>query len=205
MPFIIGLTGGIASGKTTAANFFAQLGAEILDTDAIAHELTQAYGGAIDAIRQTFGDQFIATDGALKRSEMRALVFSDGEARKKLEAILHPLIRSEVARRARSLTAPYGMVVVLLLLETNGYRELIRRVLMVDCDERDQIARAIARTGLDERMVRAIMGTQLSRQERLRQADDIIRNDGDIDCLQQQARHLHEKYLALALRDGRAI
>jgi dephospho-CoA kinase len=97
------------------------------------------------------------------------------------------------------------MVVVPLLLETNGYRELIRRVLVVDCDERDQIARAIARTGLDERMVRAIMGTQLSRQERLRQADDIIRNDGDIDCLQQQARHLHEKYLALALRDGRAI
>jgi dephospho-CoA kinase len=202
---IIGLTGGIASGKTTAANFFAQLGAEILDTDAIGHELTQARGAAMDAIRQTFGDQFIAMDRALKRSEMRALVFSDGEARKKLEAILHPLIRSEVAHRARFLTAPYGIVVVPLLLETNGYRELIRRVLVVDCDERDQIARAIARTGLDERMVRAIMGTQLSRQERLMQADDIIRNDGDIDRLQQQVRHLHEKYLALALRNGRAI
>lgn len=204
MPLIIGLTGGMASGKTTAAKFFAQLGAEILDTDAIAHELTQPQGAAMEAIQQIFGDQFIAPNGALKRSEMRALVFSDGEARKKLEAILHPLIRSEVARRAVSFAAPYGMVVVPLLFETNGYHgyhELIRRVLVVDCDEQDQIARAIARTGLDERMVRAIIDTQLSRQERLRQADDIIRNDGDMDWLQQQVRHWHEKYLALALQD----
>jgi dephospho-CoA kinase len=201
MPFIIGLTGGIASGKTTAARFFAQLGAEILDTDAIAHELTQAHGAAMDAIRQIFGSQFIAEDGALKRSEMRTLVFSDSEARKKLEAILHPLIRSEVARRARSLNAPYGVVVVPLLLETNGYRGLIRRVLVVDCDEQDQIAHAIARTGMDERMARAIMDTQLSRQERLRQSDDIIRNDGDIDGLERQVRSLHEKYLALARQD----
>jgi dephospho-CoA kinase len=132
---------------------------------------------------------------------MRTLVFTDGEARKKLEAILHPLIRSEVARRIGSFAAPYAMLVVPLLLETNGYRGLIRRILVVDCDERDQIARAIDRTGLDERMVRAIMGTQLSRRERLRQADDIIRNDGDMDRLQGQVRCLHEKYLALALQE----
>lgn len=208
MPFIIGLTGGIASGKTTAARFFAQLGAEILDTDAIAHELTQAHGAAMDAIRQIFGDQFIAEEGALKRSQMRTLVFSDSEARKKLEAILHPLIRSEVARRARVIAAPYGVVVVPLLLETkgyHGYHELIRRVLVVDCDEQDQIAHAIARPGMDERMARAIMDTQLSRQERLRQADDIIRNDEDIDGLERQVRSLHEKYLALARQDRRAI
>jgi dephospho-CoA kinase len=155
----------------------------------------------MDDIRQIFGDQFIAEDGALKRSEMRTLIFSDREARKKLEAILHPLIRSEVACRARSLNAPYGVVVVPLLLETNGYRGLIRRVLVVDCDEQDQIAHAIARTGMDERMARAIMDTQFSRQERLRQADDIIRNDGDIDGLERQVRSLHEKYLALARQD----
>jgi dephospho-CoA kinase len=201
MTLIIGLTGGIASGKTTAATFFAQLGAEILDTDAIAHELTRPQGAAMDAIQQIFGDKFIAMDGALKRSEMRALVFSEGEARKKLEAILHPLIRSEVDRRARSLAGPYGMAVVPLLLETNGYRGLIRRVLVVDCDEQDQIARAISRNGLDERMVGAIMGTQLSRSERLRRADDVIRNDGDMKGLQRQVRCLHEKYLALALQD----
>ena len=200
MPLIIGLTGGIASGKTTAARFFARLGAQILDTDAIAHELTQPEGGAMDAIRQTFGDQFIAADGALKRSEMRTLVFSDSRARKKLEAILHPLIHSEVSRRVRSITAPYGMVVVPLLLETNGYRGLIRRVLVVDCDEEDQVARAIGRTGLDEQMVRDIMATQLSRQERLRQADDVIRNQGDMRQLQLQVNDLHEKYLALALQ-----
>jgi dephospho-CoA kinase len=158
----------------------------------------------MEAIRQSFGDKFIAMDGALKRSEMRAFVFSEREARKKLEAILHPLIRSEVDRRASSLAGPYGMVVVPLLLETNGYhgyRELIRRVLVVDCDEQDQIARAITRTGLDERMVRAIMGTQLSRSERLRRADDVISNAGDLEGLQQQVRCLHEKYLALALQD----
>jgi dephospho-CoA kinase len=200
MPLIIGLTGGIASGKTTAARFFARLGVQILDTDAIAHELTKPEGGAMDAIRQTFGDQFIAADGALKRSEMRTLVFSDSRARKKLEAILHPLIHSEVSRRVRSFTAPYGMVVVPLLLETNGYRGLIRRVLVVDCDEEDQVARAIGRTGLDEQMVRDIMATQLSRQERLRQADDVIRNQGDMRQLQLQVNDLHEKYLALALQ-----
>jgi dephospho-CoA kinase len=204
MPFMIGLTGGIASGKTTAARFFAQLGAEIIDTDAIAHELTQADGVAVDTIRQVFGDRFIAEDGALKRSEMRALIFSDSEARKKLETILHPLIRCEVARRAGAIAAPYGMVVVPLLLETKGYpgyRELIRRVLVVDCDEQNQIAHAIVRTGMDERMVRAIMDTQLSRQERLRQADDIIVNDGDMEGLERQVRCLHEKYLGLARQD----
>ena len=154
----------------------------------------------MDAIRQTFGDQFIAADGALKRSEMRTLVFSDSRARKKLEAILHPLIHSKVSRRVRSFTAPYGMVVVPLLLETNGYRGLIRRVLVVDCDEEDQVARAIGRTGLDEQMVRDIMATQLSRQERLRQADDVIRNQGNMRQLQLQVNDLHEKYLALALQ-----
>jgi dephospho-CoA kinase len=201
MPLLIGLTGGIASGKTTAAQFFAQLGAEILDTDVIARELTGQHGAAMTAIRQIFGDEFVASDGALRRSEMRALAFSDGAARKKLEAILHPLVRSEAARRIRYFAAPYGMLVVPLLLETNGYRELIRRVLVVDCDEQDQIARAIDRTGLDERMVRAIMRAQLSRGERLRHADDIIRNDGDMNRLQEQVRCLHEKYLALALQD----
>jgi dephospho-CoA kinase len=201
MALIIGLTGGIASGKTTVAKFFAQLGAEILDTDTIAHELTQPQGAAMEAIQQIFGERFIAIDGALERSEMRALVFSEGEARKKLEAILHPLIRREVNRRARALAGPYGIVVVPLLLETNGYHGLIRRVLVVDCDEQDQIARGITRTGLDERTVRAIMGAQLSRPERLRRADDIIRNDGDMEGLQRQVRCLHEKYLALALQD----
>lgn len=195
---LIGLTGGIGSGKSSTAKFFAALGAELIDTDVIAHELTQPQGAAIDAIRQIFTKEFITEEGSLDRKKMRSLAFSDNESRRKLEAILHPLIRIEVARRAALLTTPYGMIVVPLLLETGGYQEMIHRILVVDCNEHDQIARAIARTGLDEQTVRAIMATQLSRNERLQQADDVIANDGDMGHLQKQVNILHRKYLALA-------
>ncbi|MDQ3186629.1 MAG: dephospho-CoA kinase [Pseudomonadota bacterium] len=198
MPLIIGLTGGIGSGKTSAAKFFAALGAELVDTDVIAHELTQPQGAAIAPIRQVFTKEFITEDGALNRKRMRSLVFSDSESRQKLEAILHPLIRVEAARRTALFTAPYGMIVVPLLLETGGYREMIHRILVVDCCERDQITRTIARTGLDEQTVRAILAMQLSRNERLQQADDVIANDSDMAHLLQQVNTLHRKYLVLA-------
>ncbi|PTR10108.1 dephospho-CoA kinase [Nitrosospira sp. Nsp5] len=198
MSLIIGLTGGIGSGKTTAAKFFALLGADVVDTDAIAHELTQPQGAAIPAIRKIFTGKFITAEGALDRKEMRTLVFSDDGWRRELEAILHPLIRIEVARRAALFSAPYGIVVVPLLLETGGYREMIQRILVVDCNEHEQIARAMARTGMDEQTVHAIMASQLSRQERLRRADDVIANDADVLHLRQQVDALHKKYLALA-------
>ncbi|SCX96762.1 dephospho-CoA kinase [Nitrosospira sp. Nsp13] len=198
MSLIIGLTGGIGSGKTTAAKFFASLGADVVDTDAIAHELTQPQGAAIPAIRKIFTGKFITAEGALNRKEMRALVFSDDGWRRELEAILHPLIRIEVAHRAALFSAPYGIVVVPLLLETGGYREMIQRILVVDCNEHDQIARAMARTGMDEQTVHAIMANQFSRQERLRRADDVIANDADVLHLRQQVDALHKKYLALA-------
>ena len=198
MSLIIGLTGGIGSGKTTAAKFFASLGTDVVDTDAIAHELTQPQGVAIPAIRKIFTGKFITAEGALDRKEMRTLVFSDDGWRRELEAILHPLIRIEVARRAALFSAPYGIVVVPLLLETGGYREMIQRILVVDCNEHDQIARAMARTGMDEQTVHAIMASQLSRQERLRRADDVIANDADVLHLRQQVDALHKKYLALA-------
>lgn len=198
MSLIIGLTGGIGSGKTTAAKFFVSLGADVVDTDAIAHELTQPQGAAIPAIRKIFTGKFITAEGALNRKEMRTLVFSDDGWRRELEAILHPLIRIEVARRAALFSAPYGIVVVPLLLETGGYCEMIQRILVVDCNEHDQIARAMARTGMDEQTVHAIMASQLSRQERLRRADDMIANDADVLHLRQQVDALHKKYLALA-------
>ena len=201
MSLIIGLTGGIGSGKTSAAKFFASLGADVVDTDAIAHELTQPQGVAIPAIRKIFGGQFITVEGALNRQEMRVLVFSDDGWRRELEAILHPLIRIEVARRAAFFSAPYGIVVVPLLLETGGYREMIERVLVVDCNEHDQIARVMARPGMDEQTAHAIMASQLSRQERLRRADDVIANDADMLHLQQQVDALHKKYLALVSKD----
>ncbi|ARO88722.1 dephospho-CoA kinase [Nitrosospira lacus] len=201
MSLIIGLTGGIGSGKSTVAKFFAGLGADVVDTDSIAHELTQPQGAAIPAIRKIFTGKFITAEGALNRKEMRALVFSDDGLRRKLEAILHPLIRIEVARRAASFSAPYGIIVVPLLFETGGYREMIGRVLVVDCDEQVQIARAMARTGLDEQTARAIMATQLSRRERLRRADDVIANDADMPHLRQQVDVLHKKYLTLVNKD----
>jgi dephospho-CoA kinase len=198
MSLIIGLTGGIGSGKTSAAKFFAVLGADVVDTDVIAHELTRPQGAAIADIQRIFTEKFITAEGALNRKEMRSLVFSDDSARRKLEAILHPLIRMEVARRAAIFSAPYGMIVVPLLLETRGYLETIQRILVVDCNEQDQIARAIARTGLDEQTVRAIIATQLPRKERLQQADDVIANDADELHLWQQVEALHWKYLVLA-------
>ena len=200
MSLIIGLTGGIGSGKTAAATFFSALGADVVDTDVIAHELVQPHGAAILAIQQTFGEKYITDDDALNREEMRKLVFSDDSSRRKLETILHPLIRTEVACRVARFCGPYGIIVVPLLLETGDYREMIRRVLVIDCSEQAQLVRTITRTGLDERTVQAIMATQLSRAERLRQADDVIVNDSDMPHLKQQVDALHNKYLALANR-----
>ena len=198
MSLVIGLTGGIGSGKTSAARIFSALGVDVVDTDAIARELTQPGGATIADIRQAFTEKFISPDGALKREEMRSLVFSDSSARNTLEAILHPLIRVEVARRIADCGAPYGMIVVPLLLEIGAYHELIQRILVVDCSEHDQIVRAAARAGLDEPTVRAIMSAQLSRKERLQQANDIIINDADMAHLERQVNALHRKYLALA-------
>lgn len=195
---VIGLTGGIGSGKTTAADIFSTLGAGVIDTDAIAHELTQRGGGSLTAIRQAFGEKYITADGALNRKEMRNLVFNDTDARRKLEAILHPLIRDEVARRAALSLAPYLIIVIPLLLETSHYQGIVQRILVVDCSEREQIRRATARSRVDEQTVRAIMAAQVSRDERLRQADDVIVNDADLPSLERQVRTLHEKYVALA-------
>ncbi|MDE2366161.1 MAG: dephospho-CoA kinase [Betaproteobacteria bacterium] len=197
MTLMIGLTGGIGSGKTATAAFFAALGADVVDTDVIAHELARPHGPAVPAIRQTFGEKYITDDGALNRKEMRELVFSDDNSRRKLEAILHPLIRTEVVRRTARFCGPYGIIVVPLLLETGDYREMIHRVLVVDCNEQTQLVRTITRAGLDERTVRTIMATQLSRMERLKQADDVIVNDSDMPHLKHQVDVLHNKYLAL--------
>src|SRR6185437_1859425 len=198
MSLIIGLTGGIGSGKTTVATFFAELGVDVVDTDAIAHELTQPQGVAITAIRQVFGEKYITDEGALDRKEMLHLVFCDDNSRRKLEGILHPLIRTEVVRRIALFYGPYGMIVVPLLLETSGYSKIVRRVLVVDSTENAQLARTMARAGVDEQTVRSIMSAQLSRAERLQQADDVIVNDFDMSHLKRQVDALHNKYLALA-------
>jgi len=198
MAFIIGLTGGIGSGKTSVANLFQKLGAEIVDTDHIAHQLTQSGGSAIGPIRITFGERFIRDDGALNRAVMRQSAFSDDAIRHKLEAILHPLIYQEVLRRLPLIQSGYGMLVVPLLLETEEYAKLIHRVLVVDCPESLQIYRTMQRSKLQEQEVRKVMSAQCSRSERLAFADDVIVNDSDSQHLQQQVQILHQKYLTLA-------
>ncbi len=197
MTLIIGLTGGVGSGKTSAADLFKELGIGIIDTDQIAHELTGPAGTAIEAIRLTFGNSFIRKDSSLDRSAMRKQIFSDTAARHKLESILHPLIYQEAVSRIPSIRSGYGILVVPLLLETDNYLKLVDRVLVIDCPESLQIARTSLRSGLSEEEVRAMMATQCSRSERLAQADDVIVNDSGRHHLQQQVQALHRKYLTL--------
>lgn len=196
--FVVAVTGGIASGKTTVAKLFETLGAGLVDTDDIAHELTRAGQPAVEQIRQAFGPEYVDAQGALQRARMRALVFSDAEARRKLEAILHPLIRVRAAARVASSPTPYVLLVVPLLVETGGYRGLVQRVLVVDCDEELQLTRAMRRGGLSEQQVRAIMASQATREQRLQAADDVISNNGGLAELAEQVRQLHARYLAMA-------
>lgn len=207
MPFCVGITGGIGSGKSRAAALFAELGAGVVDTDDISHEITAAGGSAMPAITAAFGAAVAATDGSLNRAMMRRLVFEQPESRKRLEAILHPRIRELAHSRVTASAAPYVLLVVPLLLETGAYRDLIRRVLVVDCDESLQISRAMQRSKLTAEAVHAIMAAQLPRQQRLAGADDVIRNDGDIAQLREQVSRLHQLYLkqaASAAPDRRA-
>jgi dephospho-CoA kinase len=198
MAFRVGLTGGIGSGKSKAADMFAALGADVIDTDVISHELTGPGGGAMAAIGQAFGPEYVAADGSLDRARMRRLVFSDPAARGRLEAILHPRIRAEAGRRMQASTAPYAILVVPLLLETGAYREFLDRVLVVDCDESKQVARAMARSRLSEEDVRRIMSAQLPRADRVRQAQDVLSNDSDIETLAREVEVLHRQYLRAA-------
>ncbi len=198
MSYVVGLTGGIGSGKSAVADLFAARDVAVIDTDAIAHELTAAGGAAMPAIRAEFGDRVVDADGALDRAAMRAIVFADPPARKRLEAILHPLIRAEGERRIAAATSPYVILMVPLLVESGSYRERVNRVAVVDCREETQIARVMNRSGLAREEVERILAAQATRAERLAAADDIIDNDGDIAALPPRIGHLHGEYLALA-------
>jgi len=198
--FVVGLTGGIGSGKSAAAEEFERLGAAVVDTDAIARELTEAGGAALPHIKSLFGDAFFAASGAMDRKAMRERVFSDPAAKRALEALLHPMIRDESARRIAKASGPYVVHVVPLLVESPDYRSRVDRVLVVDAPESAQIGRVKARSGLGEKEVSAIMSTQSSRTERLAAADDVIDNGGSLDALQKQVQALHASYLEHARR-----
>jgi len=199
MTYVIGLTGGIGSGKSAVSREFQDLGIEVVDTDAIAHQLTAPGGKAIDLIREAFGNELIGGDGALDRAKMRAIAFSDARARKRLETILHPLIRAEADRLVRESASAYVVLVVPLLVE--GGTELRTRyqcVLVVDCPETLQIERVVRRSGLEQAEARLIIASQASRATRLAQADDVIDNSGAIEALAPQVARLHRKYLSAA-------
>ncbi|HEY6967313.1 MAG TPA: dephospho-CoA kinase [Burkholderiales bacterium] len=195
---VIGLTGGIGSGKSAAADAFAQLGATVVDTDAIAHELTGPRGAAVAEIARQFGKAFVDASGAMDRKRMRDLVFTDAEEKQRLEALLHPMIRAESERRIAAAAGAYVIYVVPLLVESPGHRERVARVLVVDCPEALQISRVRQRSMLPEAQIKRIIASQIKRERRLAAADDVIDNSGDLAALHQQVRALHEKYLALA-------
>ena len=194
---LIGLTGGIGSGKSTVAARLEALGASVVDTDEISRHLTGPAGAAMKALRQEFGERFVAADGSLHREAMRALAFEDPTARARLEAILHPAIRAEADARIDSAHGPYVLLVVPLLFETRGYLDRVARTLVVDCPEDLQVERTVRRSGLDAAQVRAIMAAQWPRWRRLQMADDVVWNGGDAGALGPQCERLHREYAAL--------
>ena len=199
---VIGLTGGIGSGKSTVADLFAAQGVAVVDTDLIAHDLTGPAGAAMPEILAAFGDSVRQPNGGLDRVAMRRQVFADPQVRQQLEGILHPRIRSEAERRCRLATTPYVLLVVPLLIESGAYRDRVRRVLVVDCDEATQVARVVARSGLSPDEVRRIIATQLARAERLAVADDVIVNMAGVAALEPQVLAMHERYLRLGYDEG---
>ncbi len=201
--FSVGLTGGIGCGKTTVANMFAELGATLVDTDEIAHALTAPGGAAMPELIAAFGPDFATVDGAMDRARMRALVFSDPDAKRRLEAILHPRIRDAALAAAAAAAGAYVMFVVPLLIESGTWRARVTRVLAIDCPEQVQVARVMARNGLTKEQVRAIMATQVTRAERLAAADDVIVNDGELATLRPQIARVHAQYLAFSERMAR--
>ena len=205
--FIVGVSGGIGSGKTTVAEKFSHLGATVVDTDHLAHALTDSNGAAVPAIRASFGETIISSNGALDRVAMRRRVFADPVERQRLEAILHPLIRDESRRRCAIAEATYVLLLIPLLAETQTASPFafLDRILIVDCSETTQRTRVMQRNGLSDGEVRAIMATQSDRATRLAMADDVLRNDSTPDQLDDQIELLHQRYQKLALQKVKAL
>lgn len=202
--YIVGLTGGIGSGKTTVAELFAKKGVCLVDTDAIAHELTGPGGEAMPAVVAKFGAALANADGALNRVAMRQRVFADPAARAQLEEILHPRIRQIAVARCQAAESPYVILAVPLLVESDAYRERCHRILVVDCPESRQIERVMARNGMSLEQVKAIIAAQATRQQRLAVADDVVVNDADLASLSGQVDALHSTYLRLSSEIAKA-
>ena len=194
---VVGLTGGIGSGKTTVANGFSALGVPVIDTDKLARELVEPGQPALDEIISTFGSEAISANGQLDRDYMRQLIFTDNSRKSQLEAILHPRIRQRVRALLADIRSPYCIVVIPLLLET-GQTDLVDRILVVDAPEKEQLTRVAARDSLSDNAIKAIIRSQVDRNTRLAAADDIIVNDRGMSELAGHIRKLHRHYMDIA-------
>jgi len=195
---VVGLTGGIACGKTTVANLFAELGVPVVDTDIIARQLVAPGQSTLNEIIQLFGQQYLTNDGQLNRAALAKHCFSNPQARQQLEAIMHPKIRTEMEHQLKQLNTTYAVAVIPLLLETGGSK-LIDCVLVVDCLREQQLQRLQQRDQRSDKEISGILNAQLSRQERLVAADQVIENNQDIKQLKTQVKQLHKKYQQMAL------
>jgi dephospho-CoA kinase len=196
--YLIGLTGGIGSGKSEVAAAFAALGADVLDADEIAHAISRRGEAGHRAVVESLGASFVGADGELDRAALRRRAFDDPAFRRDLEQLLHPLIAARLEDAIGGLTGPYGVLVVPLLLERGGLRKRVARVLVVDCPEAEQLRRVQLRSGLAADDVRKIMATQLPRADRLAAADDVIDNSGPREALAPQVEGLDRRYRELA-------
>lgn len=201
---VIGLTGGIGSGKTAASDWFAAQGIEVVDADLVSRLVVEPGQPALAEIRAHFGDAVVTADGRLDRAALRARVFNDPAERRWLEALLHPRIAAEIFRQLQAARSPYAILVSPLLFET-GQKDFVRRTLLVDVPEDVQLSRTSARDKVDAQQVRNIMAAQMSRTDRRARADDIVVNDGSLADLHAQLAPLHERYLALALARAPAV
>lgn len=194
---VIGLTGGIGSGKTAASDYLAAKGITVVDADVVARLVVEPGQPALQAIEQHFGSQVIQADGALDRRALREIVFAEPSARKELEAITHPAIGAEILRQLQASHSPYTLLVSPLLLESSQHK-MTQRILLIDVPETLQLARTSSRDQVDEAQVKAIMAAQMSRQDKRSRADDIVVNDSDLASLHRQLDDLHQQYLKMA-------
>ena len=199
----VGLTGGIASGKSTVSRLFAALGVPVIDSDEIAREVVAPGTAGLAAIAARFGDGVLQADGSLDRRRLREIVFADPAARRDLEAITHPAIREEMDRRSQRAGGDYQIFAIPLLVEGGTARGRVERVLVVDCPEDLQVRRVMARDGSTEAQARAVLAAQATRAARLAVADDVIANDGDLAGLRDQVEALHRRYLSAARQGPR--
>jgi dephospho-CoA kinase len=200
--FRVGLTGGIASGKTTVANLFAALGITIVDTDLLAREVVEPGTALLTEIAAHFGAGILSDDGSLNRRALRDRVFADAAERRWLEERTHPAIRALTDARSDAAPGPYCIVAIPLLVETQG-QSRFNRVLVVDCDPQIQLARVMARDGITREAAVKMLAAQVSREARLAVADDVIRNDGDIAGLRDQVERLHREYVLQSARGAK--